>query len=159
MVCHLAIEVELNRVGSLEHTVSMELTLRRGGVTVHHALVLLALLRIASLRRVRVTHQVLRVVTLGLENIGFTDTRPATQFLLATGSPERRPGRPRARKLDARFDIETTSRRSIQHSTIGLLRGDHARRKRRIVHSAAVLTSTRDLRTVPLSLRGRVPRS
>ena len=90
-VRHLAIEVELNRVGSLEHTVGMKLALRRGRVTVHHALMLLVLLRVVSPGRVRVAHQVLRVVTLGLENISLADTRPVTQLLLATSSPERRP--------------------------------------------------------------------
>ena len=90
-VCHLAIEVELNRVGSLEHTVGVELALRRGCVTVHHALMLLVLLRVVSPRCVRVAHQVLRVVTLGLEDVSFAVPWPRTQLLVTTGEPERGP--------------------------------------------------------------------
>ena len=45
---HLPIEIEFDGVASLEHTVGMELTLRRGSVTVHHALVLLGLLGVTT---------------------------------------------------------------------------------------------------------------
>ena len=130
----------------------MELALRRSRITVHHALMLLSLLGVTGPRRMDVAHEIRRVVALGFEHVNFAVTRPSAQLFTSTGGPEGRPRRTRSRKLDARLSIEATGRRSI-------LRGDHAGRERRIVHSAAVLTSTRDLAAVPLSLRGRVPGS
>ena len=132
----------------------MELTLRRGSVAVHHALVLLGLLGITDPGGVDVTHQEARVVTLGFEHVNFAVTRPAA---LGTGAPERRPRRTRGRKLDARLGVEASTRRGIQHSAIFCLRRDHARRERCIVHSAAVLAGAWDLRTIPLGLRRGVP--
>ena len=152
-VSHLPIEIEFNGIASLEHTVRVELTLRRGRVTVHHALVLGGLLGVTNPGGVDVTHQEARVVALGFEHIDLAVTRPAA---LGTGRPERRPGRTRGRKLDARLGVEASARRSIQHSAIFCLGRDHARRERRIVHSAAVLARAWDLRTVPLGLRRRV---
>ena len=156
---HMTVEVELDRISSLEHAIRVKLILRCALVAEHHALMLLALLRVIGLWRVRVAHQVIRVITLGLKHIDLAVAGPVAQLLLATNGPERRPGRACARKLDARLDVEAAGRGCIQHSAIGLLRADHARRERRIIGGIAVLTSTRDLRTVPLSLRGRVPGS
>ena len=133
----------------------MELALRRGRVTVHHTLVLLGLLGVTDPGSVDVAHQEARVVTLGFEHINFAVTRPAA---LGTGRPERRPGRTRGRKLDARFGVEASTRRGIQHSAIFCLGRDHARRERRVVHSATVLAGAWDLRAVPLGLRRRVTR-
>ena len=153
-VRHLPIEIEFDGVASLQDTVGMELALRRGGVAVHHALMLLGLLGVTDPGGVDVTHQEARVVTLGFEHVNFAVTRPAA---LGTGSPERRPGRTRGRKLDARLGVEASARRGIQHSAIFCLGRDHAGRERGIVHSAAILASTSDLRAVPLGLRRGVP--
>ena len=136
----------------------MELALRRGSVAVHHALMLLGLLGVTDPGNVDVAHQEARVVTLGFEHINFAVTGPAAQLFISTGRPERRPGRTRGRKLDARLGVETSARRGIQHSAVFCLGRDHAGRERRIVHSAAVLARAWDLRTVPLGLRGRVTR-
>ena len=135
-VRHLPIEIEFDGISSLQDTVGMELALRRGGVTVHHALVLLGLLGVTDPGSVDVAHQEARVVTLALEDVDLTVTRPAA---LGTGPPEGRPGRTRGRKLDARLGVEASTRRGIQHSAIFCLGRDHARRERGIVHSAAVL--------------------
>ena len=51
-----AVEIELDRVARLAHTIGMELALRRGRVALHHALVLGGLLRIPDPRRVHVAH-------------------------------------------------------------------------------------------------------
>ena len=88
-VRHLPIEIEFDGVRSLEHTVRVELTLRRGSVAVHHAPVLLCLLGVTDTGGVDITHQEARVVTLGFEHIDLTVTGPAA---LGTGPPERRPG-------------------------------------------------------------------
>ena len=149
-----AIEVELDRVSSLQDTIGMKPALRRGRVTVHHALMLLGLLGVTDPGSVNVAHQEARVVALGFEHINFAVTRPAA---LGTGRPERRPGRTRGRKLDARLGVEASTRRGIQHLAIFCLGRDHAGRERRIVHSAAVLAGTWDLRAVPLGLRRGVP--
>ena len=132
----------------------MELTLRRGSVAVHHALVLLGLLGVTDPRSVDITHQEARVVTLGFEHVNFAVTRPAA---LGTSGPEGRPRRTRSRKLDARLGIEASTRRGIQNFAVFCLGRDHSRRERGIVHSAAVLARAWDLRAVPLGLRGRVP--
>ena len=153
-VRHLPIEIEFDGVSSLQDTVGMELALRRGGVAVHHALMLLGLLGVTDPGGVDIAHQEARVVTLALEDVDLTVTRPAA---LGTGRPERRPGRTRSRKLDARLGVEASARRGIQHSAIFCLRRDHAGRERGIVHSAAVLARAWDLRTVPLGLRRGVP--
>ena len=151
-VCELPIEVELDRVSALQHTIGMELALRRGRITVHHALMLLSLLGVTGPRRMDIAHEVRRVVALGLEHVNFTVTRPSAQLFISTGGPEGRPRRTRSRKLDARLSIEATGRRSI-------LRGDHARRERRIISSIAALAHAWDLRAVPLGLHGGVPGS
>ena len=153
-VRHLPIEIEFDGVSSLQDTVGMELALRRGSVAVHHALVLLGLLGVTDPGGVDVAHQEARVVTLGFEHVNFAVTGPAA---LGASRPEGRPGRTRSRKLDARLGVETSARRSIQHSAIFCLGRDHARRERCIVHSAAVLARAWDLRAVPLSLRRGVP--
>ena len=153
-VRHLPIEIEFDGISSLQDTVGMELALRRGSVAVHHTLVLLGLLGVTDPGGVDIAHQEARVVTLGFEHINFTVTGPAA---LGTGSPEGRPGRTRGRKLDARLGVETSARRGIQHSAIFCLGRDHARRERRIVHSAAILARAWDLRAVPLGLRRGVP--
>ena len=132
----------------------MELALRRGSVTVHHALVLLGLLRVTDPGSVDVTHQEARVVTLGFEHVNFAVTGPAA---LGTGRPEGRPRRTRSRKLDARLGVEASARRGIQNFAVFRLGRDHARRERCIIHSAAVLARAWDLRAIPLGLRGRVP--
>ena len=151
---HLPIEIEFDGISSLQDTVGMELALRRGRVTVHHALVLLGLLGVTDPGGVDIAHQEARVVTLGFKHVNFAVTGPAA---LGTGSPERRPGRTRGRKLDTRLGVEASTRRGIQHLAVLCLCGDHAGRKRSIVHSAAVLAGTWDLRTVPLGLRRGVP--
>ena len=135
----------------------MELGLGCGSVAVHHALMLLGLLRVTDPGGVDVAHQEARVVTLGFEHVNFAVTRPAAQLFISTGSPEGRPRRTRGRKLDARLGVETSARCGIQHSAIFCLGRDHARRERGIVHSAAILASTSDLRTIPLGLRRGVP--
>ena len=153
-VRHLPIEIEFDRVSSLQDTVGMELALRRGSVAVHHALMLLGLLGITDPGGVDIAHQETRVVTLGFEHVNFAVTRPAA---LGTSGPERGPGRTRGRKLDARLGVEASTRRGIQHLAIFCLGRDHARRERGIVHSAAVLARAWDLRAVPLGLRRGVP--
>ena len=131
----------------------MELALRRSRIAVHHALMLLSLLGVTGPRRMDVAHEVRRVVALGLEHVNFTVTRPSAQLFISTGGPEGRPRRTRSRKLDTRLSIEATGRRSI-------LRGDHARRERRIISSTTTLTCSWDLGTVRfVRLRGRVTRS
>ena len=153
-VRHLPIEIEFDGISSLEHTIGMELALRRGSVAVHHALVLLGLLGIANPGSVDIAHQKARVVALGFEHVNFAVTGPAA---LGTSGPEGRPGRTRGRKLDARLGVEASARRGIQHSAIFCLGRDHARRERRVVHSATILARAWDLRAVPLGLRRRVP--
>ena len=151
---HLPIEIEFDRVSSLEHTVRVELALRCRSVAAHHALVLGGLLGVADPGGVDIAHQEARVVTLALENIDLTVTGPAA---LGTSGPESRPGRACARELDACLGIEAGARRCVQNSTVFRFRGDHAGRERRIVHSAAVLARARNLAAVPLGLCRRIP--
>ena len=151
-----AVEVKLDRVSALTHAVGVELTLRRRGITLHHALVLRSLRRLPDPRRVHVAHQVGRIITLGLEHVDLAISRIRA---LGAGAPKRRPRRTCARQLDARFGIKARARRGIQHLAVLGLRRDHARRERRIVSHTTMLARTRNLSAVPLGLHRRVPGS
>ena len=122
----------------------------------HHALVLGGLLRIADPRRVHVTHQVGRIITLGLEHV---DLAISGIRALGAGAPKRRPRWTCTRQLDTRLGIKTCARRGIQHLAVLGLRRDHARRERCIIGHTTVLARTRDLSAVPLGLHRRVPGS
>ena len=151
-----AIEVKLDRISSLAHTVCVELTLRRRSITLHHALVLGGLLRVPDPRRVHVAHQVGRVITLRLEHVDLAVSRVRA---LGAGAPKRRPRWTCARQLDASLGVKTCARRGIQHLAVLGLRRDHTGCERRIVSHTTMLARTRDLSAVPLGLRGRVPGS
>ena len=151
-----AVEIELDRVARLAHAIRVELTLRRGSVTLHHALVLRGLCRVPDPRRVHVAHQVGRIITLGLEHVDLAVSRIRA---LSAGAPKRRPRRTCTRQLDTRLGIKTCARRGIEHlAVLGLCR-DHTGRERRIIGHAAVLARTWDLGAIPLGLHRRVPGS
>ena len=151
-----AVEVKLDSISRLAHTIGMELTLRRGRVTMHHTLVLGGLRRLTDPRRVHIAHQVGRIIALGLEHVDLTVSGVCA---LGASAPKRRPRRTRTRQLDTRLGVKTCARRGIQHLAVLGLRRDHARRERCIIGHAAVLARTWNLSAVPLGLRGRVTRS
>ena len=134
----------------------MELALRRGRVTLHHALVLCGLRRLPDPRRVHVAHQVGRIIALGLEHV---DLAVSGIRALGAGAPKRRPRWTCTRQLDTRLGIKARARRSVEHLAVLGLRRDHARRERRIIGHAAVLARPWNLSTIPLGLRRRVARS